>query len=141
LWGVLRKISVLRLNFPCLLTWEIFCLSNGIFNKYPFQTLFVTWQLLNTIGRFELFPSAGTVVVFRFVMSDSIPNEFGGLRHVRVKKWNRGICEKLCHFFTFAASNRQIHSEYFFFTFIHKVTWLIKFETRTCSDVKDIKIN
>jgi hypothetical protein len=27
--------------------------------------LFVTWQFLNTIGRFELFPSAGTVVVFR----------------------------------------------------------------------------
>jgi hypothetical protein len=26
--------------------------------------LFVTWQLFNTIGRFELFPSAGTVVVF-----------------------------------------------------------------------------
>jgi hypothetical protein len=53
--------------------------------------LFVTWQLLNTIGHFELFPSAGTVVVFRFVMSDSgwsIPNEFGGLRLARVKKWN-----------------------------------------------------
>jgi len=53
--------------------------------------LFVAWQLLNTIGRFELFPSAGTVVVFRFVLLDSgwsIPNEFGGLRHVRVKKWN-----------------------------------------------------
>ena len=33
--------------------------------------LFVTWQLLNTIGRFELFPSAGTVVVFRFVLLDS----------------------------------------------------------------------
>ena len=42
--------------------------------------LFVTWQLLKTIGRFELFPSAGTVVVFRFVLLDSgwsIPNEFG----------------------------------------------------------------
>ena len=54
--------------------------------------LFVTWQLLNTIGRFELFPSAGTVIVFRFVLLDSgwsIPNEFGSLRHVRVKKWNR----------------------------------------------------
>ena len=53
--------------------------------------LFITWQLLNTIWRFELFPSAGTVVVFRFVMSDSgwsIPNEFGGLRHARVKKLN-----------------------------------------------------
>jgi hypothetical protein len=53
--------------------------------------LFITWQLLNTIGRFELFPSAGTVVVFRFVLLDSgwsIPNEFGGLRHVRVKKLN-----------------------------------------------------
>jgi len=38
-----------------------FCLSfSGIF----FFLLFVTWQLLNTIGRFELFPSAGTVVVF-----------------------------------------------------------------------------
>ena len=34
-------------------------------------SLFVTWQLLNTIGRFELFPSAGTMIVFRFVMSDS----------------------------------------------------------------------
>ena len=50
----------------------------------------------------------------------------------------RGICENVCHFFTFAASIRQIHSEYFFFTFIHKVTWLIKFETRKCSDVKDL---
>jgi hypothetical protein len=36
------------------------------------------------------------------------------------------------------ASNRQIHSEYFFFTFIRKVTWLIKFETRKCSEVKDL---
>jgi hypothetical protein len=53
--------------------------------------LFVTWQLLNTIGLFEMIPSAGTVVVFRFVMSDSgssIPNKFGGLRHAGVKKWN-----------------------------------------------------
>ena len=33
------------------------------------------------------------------------------------------------------ASNRQFHSEYFLFTFICKVTWLIKFETRKCSDV------
>jgi hypothetical protein len=44
---------------------------------------------LNTLGRFELFPSPGTVVVFRFVLLDSglsIPNEFGGLRHVRVNK-------------------------------------------------------
>jgi len=41
-------------------------------------------------------------------------------------------------YFTFLPSralNRQIHSEYFFFTFIRKVTWLIKFETRKCSDV------
>ena len=40
--------------------------------------------------------------------------------------------------FTFlpsCASNRQIHSEYFFFTFIRKVTWFIKFETRKCSNV------
>jgi hypothetical protein len=36
------------------------------------------------------------------------------------------------------ASNRQIHSEYFFFTFIRKVSWLIKFETRKCSEVKDL---
>jgi hypothetical protein len=48
--------------------------------------LFVTWQLLNTIGRFEWFPSAGTVVVLD--SGWSIPNEFGGLWHVRVKKWN-----------------------------------------------------
>ena len=41
-------------------------------------------------------------------------------------------------YFTFLpsrASNCQIHSDYFFFTFICKVTWLIKFETRKCSDV------
>jgi hypothetical protein len=60
---------------------------SGIFFFY----CLLTWQLLNTIGRFELFSSAGTVVVFRFVMSDSgwsILNEFGGLWHVRVKKWN-----------------------------------------------------
>jgi hypothetical protein len=36
------------------------------------------------------------------------------------------------------ASNREIHSEYFFFTFIHKVTLLIKFETRKRSDVNDL---
>jgi hypothetical protein len=36
------------------------------------------------------------------------------------------------------ASIRQIHSEYFFFTFICKVTWLMKFETRKCSKVKDL---
>ena len=36
------------------------------------------------------------------------------------------------------ASNRQINSEYFFFTFIRKVTWWIKFETRKCSEVKDL---
>ena len=36
------------------------------------------------------------------------------------------------------ASNRQIHSEYFFFTLIRKVTWLIKIETRKCSEVKDL---
>ena len=47
--------------------------------------------MLNTIGRFELFPTAGTVVVFRFVLLESgwsILNEFGGLQHARVKKWN-----------------------------------------------------
>ena len=41
-------------------------------------------------------------------------------------------------YFTFLpsrASNRQIHSEYFLFTFIRMVTWLIKFETRKYSDV------
>ena len=46
---------------------------------------------LNTLGRFELFPSPGTVVVFRFDLLDSglsIPNEFGDLRHVRVNKSN-----------------------------------------------------
>jgi hypothetical protein len=36
------------------------------------------------------------------------------------------------------ASNRQIHSEYFFFIFIRKVMWLFKFETRKCSVVKDL---
>ena len=36
------------------------------------------------------------------------------------------------------ASNRQIQSEYFFFTFIRKVTRLIKFETGKCSEVKDL---
>jgi hypothetical protein len=36
------------------------------------------------------------------------------------------------------ASNRQIHSEYFFFSFICKVSWLIKFETRNRSEVKDL---
>jgi hypothetical protein len=50
----------------------------------------------------------------------------------------RGICENAFHFFTLACLNRQIHSEYFFFIFIRKVTWLIKFETRKCSDVKDL---
>ena len=43
---------------------------------------------LNTLGRFELFPSPGTVVVFRFDLLDSglsIPNEFGGLMHSKVK--------------------------------------------------------
>jgi hypothetical protein len=35
-------------------------------------------------------------------------------------------------------SNRQIHSEHFIFTFIRKASWLIKFETRRCSEVKDL---
>ena len=41
-------------------------------------------------------------------------------------------------FLTSLASDRQIHSEYFFFTVIRKVMWLIKFETRKCSEVKDL---
>ena len=40
--------------------------------------------------------------------------------------------------FTLACIKTPIHSEYFFFTFIRKVTWLIKFETRKCSEVKDL---
>jgi hypothetical protein len=86
--GYLWKIPVLRLNFPRFFVSRLinntFCLSfSGIF----FSLLFVTWQLLNTIGHFELFPSAGTVVVFWFVLLDSgwsILNEFGGLRHDHV---------------------------------------------------------
>jgi hypothetical protein len=38
----------------------------------------------------------------------------------------------------FSRYSGQIHSQYFFFTFIRKVTWLIKFETRKCSEVKDL---
>jgi hypothetical protein len=38
------------------------------------------------------------------------------------------------------ASNHQIHSEYLFFTFIRKATWLIKFETRKCSEVNDLTV-
>jgi hypothetical protein len=41
-------------------------------------------------------------------------------------------------YFTFLRSrawNRQIHSEYFFFTLMRKIPWLIPFETRKCSDV------
>ena len=36
------------------------------------------------------------------------------------------------------ASNRQIHSEYFFSTFIRMVPWLIKIWNPKCSDVKDL---
>jgi hypothetical protein len=64
---------------------------------------------LNTLGRFELFLSPGTVVVFRFDLLDS-----GSLC--------RGISENVFHFFTLACIKRQIHSEYFFFTFIRKGT-------------------
>jgi hypothetical protein len=42
-------------------------------------------------------------------------------------------------YFTFLpsrASNRQIHSEYFFFIFIRKIMWLIKFETRKSSKLQ-----
>jgi hypothetical protein len=81
------------------------------FSDIFFFLLFVTWQLLNTIGRFELFPSAGTVVVFRFVLlysGWSIPNEFGGLRHVRVKKWN-----------TFSQISRQRGGKVKYFTSEH----------------------
>jgi hypothetical protein len=41
-----------------------------------------------------------------------------------------GIAKTYITFLPSRASNRQIHSEYFCFTFIRKVTWLIKFETR-----------
>ena len=43
-------------------------------------------------------------------------------------------------YFTFLpsrASNCQIHSDYFFFTFIRKVTWLIKFETWNSKKMSD----
>jgi hypothetical protein len=76
----------------CCKSWYCSIKFNYTLYKNPgFWLVNSTWQLLNTIGCFELFPSAGTVVVFRFVLLDSgwsIPNEFGGLRHVRVKKWN-----------------------------------------------------
>jgi hypothetical protein len=46
----LRKIPVLRLNFPRLSAREIFRLSTGIFRKYPSQTWYIcsklTWYLL-----------------------------------------------------------------------------------------------
>jgi hypothetical protein len=35
---------------------------------------------------------------------------------------------------------KKVHSKYFFFTFICKVTWLIKFETRKCSEVKEFNL-
>jgi hypothetical protein len=50
----------------------------------------------------------------------------------------RGILHEDLTFLPSRASNRQIHSEYFFFTFIRNLTWLIKFETRKCSEVKDL---
>jgi hypothetical protein len=61
----------------------------NVFKKNPSPQEKKMVVALNTLGRFELFPSPGTVVVFRFVLLDSglsIPNEFGGLRHVRVNK-------------------------------------------------------
>ena len=50
----LRKIPVLRLNFPRLSDREIFRLSTGIFRKYPSQTwyicsLLITWRHRYTI--------------------------------------------------------------------------------------------
>ena len=50
----------------------------------------------------------------------------------------RGILHEDLTFLPSRASNRQIHSEYFFFTFVRKVTSLIKSETRKCSEVKDL---
>ena len=52
----------------------------------------------------------------------------------------RGILHEDLTFLPSCASNRQIHSEYFFFTLIRKITWLIKFESRKCSDVKDLTL-
>jgi hypothetical protein len=49
-----------------------------------------------------------------------------------------GYLHEALTFLPLRASNRQIHSEYFFFTFIRKITWLIKFETWKCSEVKDL---
>jgi hypothetical protein len=46
-------------------------------------------------------------------------------------------------YFTFLLSrawNRQIHSQYFLFTFMRKVSWLIKSENRKFSDVNGIPI-
>jgi hypothetical protein len=63
--------------------------------------------------RFELFSSAGTVVVFRFVMSDSgwnIPNEFGGLRHAR-------------EFLSFVPLPVYLHED---LTFFPSVSWYLR---------------
>jgi hypothetical protein len=52
---------------------------------------------LNTLGRFELFLSPGTVVVFRFDLLDSglsIPNEFGRINFVHFYRC-RGICMRI----------------------------------------------
>jgi hypothetical protein len=63
--------------------------SRCIFRVFSWFISFIfTAAEVFALGRFEVFPSAGTVVLFRFVMSDSgwsIPNEFGGLRHVFAK--------------------------------------------------------
>jgi hypothetical protein len=42
------------------------------------------------------------------------------------------------NFFTLACIKPSNSFEFFFFTFIRKVTWLRKFETRKCSEVKDL---
>jgi hypothetical protein len=63
----------------------------------------------------------------------------GYFRKIPVKRWTISRAkrrEKFC--FKTRIFHRQIHSEYFFFIFIHKVTWYIKFESRKCSDVKDL---
>ena len=61
----MRKIPVLRLNFPRLSAREIFRLSTGIFCKYPSQAWYIC-SILHFSGVFRLFLcELGTFVTLR----------------------------------------------------------------------------
>jgi hypothetical protein len=134
----LRKIPALRLNVPRLSARKIFRLSNFFYFFYfgfialdSFIFIVCNLYLLFVVFRIFFFIVCNLAVVKYYRMLWTVPfSRYSG----RV----RFVAKTYFIFLLSRASNRQIQSEYFFFTFIRKVTWLSKFETRKCSEVKDL---